>query len=197
MPSRRRAGLNFMPAPSGRPAIRGPFVFRPGNLRQAPSITGRLQRPLGLTTRLFCIFVGRLFLLYGRGGTLVRSIWIFLARRRSAAKTPDFGGWISLDFLGFSRPKRDLSMGYAEFSLKNFSVRFSPKSDAPKRKPAVLAAERRDCSSAELNPISDFPQGIVSSSPVAVGGWDSASPSWPGLTRPPTRTPQPRRKRLN
>jgi len=26
---------------------------------------------------------------------------------------PDFGGWISLDFLGFSRSKRDLSTGYA------------------------------------------------------------------------------------
>jgi hypothetical protein len=30
-----------------------------------------------------------------------------------------------LDFLGFSRPKRDLSMGYAGFSLKNFSSRFT------------------------------------------------------------------------
>ena len=26
-----------------------------------------------------------------------------------------------MDFLGFSRPKRDLSMGYTGFSLKNFS----------------------------------------------------------------------------
>jgi hypothetical protein len=31
--------------------------------------------------------------------------------------------WISLDFLGFSRPNRDLSMGYATFSCKPFSSR--------------------------------------------------------------------------
>jgi hypothetical protein len=31
-----------------------------------------------------------------------------------------------LDFLGFSRPKRDLSMGYTEFSLKNFSRALFP-----------------------------------------------------------------------
>ena len=44
----------------------------------------------------------------------VRSIvWVFLGRRRFAANTPIPGGWISLDFLGFSRPNRDLSMGYA------------------------------------------------------------------------------------
>jgi hypothetical protein len=31
---------------------------------------------------------------------------------------PRLGGWISLDFLGFSRPNRALSKGYAEFSRK-------------------------------------------------------------------------------
>jgi hypothetical protein len=36
-----------------------------------------------------------------------------LARGRLAAKTLDHEGWISLDFLGFSRPNRDFSMGYA------------------------------------------------------------------------------------
>jgi hypothetical protein len=44
-----------------------------------------------------------------------------LARSRFAAKTPDYEGWIFLDFLGFSRPKRDLSMGYEEKSRKVFS----------------------------------------------------------------------------
>jgi hypothetical protein len=28
-------------------------------------------------------------------------------------KGPDYEGWISLDFLGFSRQNLDLSMGYA------------------------------------------------------------------------------------
>ena len=52
------------------------------------------------------------------------SVWIVLARRRFAAKHPEHGVWISLDFLGFSRPNRDLSMGYEGFSAKNFSSRF-------------------------------------------------------------------------
>jgi hypothetical protein len=33
--------------------------------------------------------------------------WLF------AAKAPDYAYWILLDFLGFSRPNRDFSMGYA------------------------------------------------------------------------------------
>jgi hypothetical protein len=44
--------------------------------------------------------------------TLIRSTWVFLARGRFAAKTPVYEGWISLDFLGFSRPNLDFSMGY-------------------------------------------------------------------------------------
>ena len=38
----------------------------------------------------------------------------------SRQKRP-FRGWKSLDFLGFSRPKRAFSMGYAGFSLKKIS----------------------------------------------------------------------------
>jgi hypothetical protein len=41
-------------------------------------------------------------------------------------KTPDFEGWISLDFLGFSRPKSAFSMGYAGSSLKIFFFALSP-----------------------------------------------------------------------
>ena len=51
-------------------------------------------------------------------------IWVLSPRRPFAAKTPDFGGWKSLDFLGFSRPNRALSMGYAGISSKFFSYRF-------------------------------------------------------------------------
>jgi hypothetical protein len=50
----------------------------------------------------------------------------FLETSRFAVKTPEFARWKSLDFLGFSRQNRDLSMGYAGFSLKNFSWPFSP-----------------------------------------------------------------------
>jgi hypothetical protein len=44
---------------------------------------------------------------------------------RLATKTPIYRYWISLDFLGFSRPKRDLSMGCAgKTKQKNFSPFF-------------------------------------------------------------------------
>jgi hypothetical protein len=48
----------------------------------------------------------------------------FLGTAPFAAKTQDYEGWKSLDFLGFSRPNRDLSMGYARFSEKFISHRF-------------------------------------------------------------------------
>jgi hypothetical protein len=49
-----------------------------------------------------------------------------LGARRFGSKTPAKACWISLDFLGFSRQNRDLSMGYAGFSLENFSSGFLP-----------------------------------------------------------------------
>jgi hypothetical protein len=32
----------------------------------------------------------------------------------------DLAAWFSLDFLGFSRPKRDFSMGYGRLTVRNF-----------------------------------------------------------------------------
>jgi hypothetical protein len=58
--------------------------------------------------------------------TSVQSIHLgFLGGRPFVAKTPDYRGWICLDFLGFSRPNLDLSMGYVEKAWKIFS-RASP-----------------------------------------------------------------------
>jgi hypothetical protein len=55
-----------------------------------------------------------------------QTIWISLARGGFVTKTPDYEGWIFLDFLGFSRPNWNLSMGYAAFVAKLFSSRFCP-----------------------------------------------------------------------
>ena len=55
-----------------------------------------------------------------------RSVWVFLGAGRLSAKTPVFGGWKSLDFLGFSRPNRAFSMGYTGFSLKEISRALCP-----------------------------------------------------------------------
>ena len=52
-------------------------------------------------------------------------IWVFLARSRFPAESAFGAYWIFLDFLGFSRPNRDLSMSYTGFSLKNFRAPFA------------------------------------------------------------------------
>jgi hypothetical protein len=50
----------------------------------------------------------------------------FLGPSSFAVSFPVSGCLISLDFLGFSRPNRDLSMRYAGFSLKDFSLQLRP-----------------------------------------------------------------------
>jgi hypothetical protein len=47
-----------------------------------------------------------------------------LAGRYFGEKTPVKTCWISLDFLGFSRPNRDFSMRYADKSTETFSYAF-------------------------------------------------------------------------
>jgi hypothetical protein len=67
-----------------------------------------------------------------------------LAHGRLRAKALVFEGWKSLDFLGFSRPNLDLSMGYAGFSLKEISRALLPSAvAAPERAPAFLEFEKR------------------------------------------------------
>jgi hypothetical protein len=85
-----------------------------------------------------------------------------LDRDRFAAKTTAKGCWISLDFLGFSRLKRDFSMGYADFSSKEFSSPFI-SSIGSVRSAGVAFGMRKSGAvhGAELTPISDFLQSIV------------------------------------
>jgi hypothetical protein len=49
----------------------------------------------------------------GRAALVGRSVWIFLADRRFATKAKLLSYWIVLDFLGFSRPNRNFSIGCA------------------------------------------------------------------------------------
>jgi hypothetical protein len=65
---------------------------------------------------------------------------------------PALGSKLSLlpnavDFLGFSRANRDLSMGYTGFSLKNFSWPFCPLGGSERRAGRPAA---RLCGSAEV-----------------------------------------------
>jgi hypothetical protein len=74
----------------------------------------------------------------------------FLGARLFRFENPRFRGWISLDFLGFPwilSYERDLSMGYAGFSLKSFSwplLPFGQSKRRDERSPARL------CRSAEV-----------------------------------------------
>jgi hypothetical protein len=65
-----------------------------------------------------------------------------LERGRFAAKTADYEGWISLDFLGFSRPNRDFSMGYADEAGNVFRSPFSALVEAMEREHAVWTCGR-------------------------------------------------------
>jgi hypothetical protein len=99
----------------------------------------------------------------GRGrATLARwTVWFFLAPACFSTKTPTYERWISLDFLGFSRPKQDLSMGYTRFSLENFSRRFLALRSAKSGAGARHHGEGHDCSWGKLSSVSDFLQEIA------------------------------------
>jgi hypothetical protein len=90
----------------------------------------------------------------------------FLAPGRLTAKTPIYRYWISLDFLGFSRPNRDLSMGLnAIFAERIFPRAFPLSFEAREREPTVLVIrKRRIAHGAKLNLTSDYPQAFVGSS---------------------------------
>ena len=68
--------------------------------------------------------MARLTLIVSTDPVLAPVLWLFLDDRQNPAKTPAYDRWIRLDFLGFSRPNLDLSMGYADKTEKDFSTRF-------------------------------------------------------------------------
>jgi hypothetical protein len=89
-------------------------------------------------------------------------VWVFLGLGRLAAKTPGFERWKSLDFLGFSRPDRAFSMGYAGFLLKEISSALLP----PRISVGTAAHDfgllkGTDWSWGKHNQISDFLQEIA------------------------------------
>jgi hypothetical protein len=86
---------------------------------------------------------------------------VFLGGWPFPCESAVYSDWISLDFLGFSRPNRDLSMRYAGFSAKIFS--WPPSSlmaDAREQEITAHNVEIRK-SHAQLNLISDFLQSLV------------------------------------
>jgi hypothetical protein len=105
----------------------------------------------------------------------------FLGSWPFAANTPNYERWISLDFLGFSRPNRDLSMSYKDFSRETILAPFSA-AEARERAPGALGIQTaQDCSSRKLSFISDFLQlfAIRSASFSARPCSDSRQPAEP------------------
>jgi hypothetical protein len=93
---------------------------------------------------------------------LDRHVWLFLAHGLLAAKTLAFERWKSLDVLGFSRPNRAFSMGYAGFSLKEISRALLPATDdLAEPAPAVSGAEGWNDHETKLSSLSDFLQEIA------------------------------------
>jgi hypothetical protein len=91
-----------------------------------------------------------------------RSVWVFLATGRFAAKTPSHERWIVLDFLGFSRSNRDFSIDYGPLSGEKSIARFSRGvRGAGTGACGRRHAEAQDCSWGKLTLVSDFQQLIV------------------------------------
>ena len=101
----------------------------------------------------------------GRGrrhGAPVDPIWILLFGRLFGLESFDSRDWKSLDFLGFSRPNRDLSMGCVGFSRKIFREAFPGVERAPPAERGVEAMRSAKIGhEMERNSISAFPQSIV------------------------------------
>jgi hypothetical protein len=81
---------------------------------------------------------------------------------RSGCKTLVYEGWKSLDFLGFSRPDRVLSMGCARFSLEKISrALFCRRVRTAASATKIWLAEGTDWSSGKPSLISNLLQTIV------------------------------------
>jgi hypothetical protein len=90
-----------------------------------------------------------------------QSVWVFFACRRFAAKTRADEGWILLDFLGFSRPNLDFSMGYTDLRRKKFFTRLVADVSAGRRPASLSARGRVVAHGLKLIVISDLPQAIL------------------------------------
>jgi hypothetical protein len=66
----------------------------------------------------------------------------FLGRAPFCFKDHVYEDWISLDFLGFSRPNRDLSISYTRFSAEKFFSSFCLTFEAPAGAPAVVVIRK-------------------------------------------------------
>jgi hypothetical protein len=93
-------------------------------------------------------------------------IWVFLDGRHLAAKAPSQGGWISLDFLGFSRQNLYLSIGYADFPATGISRPLSRREKPGTGAIGLAGAEGGIGHADKHNASSDFPQESVRALPV-------------------------------
>jgi hypothetical protein len=89
-------------------------------------------------------------------------VWDFLDRDCFAAKPLDYAYWIFLDFLGFSRPNRDFSMGCAAFCQTKISRALLPLGRRRRdRRRHSYDTETQYGSSSKPNSFSAFLQSIA------------------------------------
>jgi hypothetical protein len=112
-------------------------------------------------------------------------VWIFLGSNRLAAKTQAFEGWKSLDFLGFTRPNRAFSRGYAGFSLKEISrALFAPSQNLGTPAHDLDLRKGTDWSWGKLNSISGFLQEITGAHSITRWSSDLLDSAIRGAVRP-------------
>ena len=80
------------------------------------------------------------------GESLASRVWVFLGAGRLTAKTPVFGGWKSLDFLGFSSESSLFNGLHGIFAEKNFSRPFARGGGSTAdRRQCCLTCRNADC----------------------------------------------------
>jgi hypothetical protein len=123
-----------------------------------------------------------------------------LARSGLVAKAAVHGYWNLLDFLGFSRPNLVAAMGYAGFSLNEFSRALCLLGvDRKKGRMLMTYAKGRIVHGASLPLFPIYSKKMLAFIALygpASYGPASGFPSWPGLTRPSTRIPSSAIKQL-
>jgi hypothetical protein len=119
----------------------------------------KAQNGMGLySTKSFCICMESVWLRLGSGPRRWsgRSVWVFLARGRFAAKTPARECWISLDFL--------VRIETFQWVTRLLAGRIFPRAFSARAGTGACDrgdAKAQDCSWGKLNSISDFLQEIV------------------------------------
>ena len=127
----------------------------------------------------------------------VDPIWIFLARRRFPAKTPELSGWKTLDFLGFSRPNLRLINGLRGiFVRKLFAASAPDESSARDRRKRCWHAQAQVAHAKSLLWLLIFSNLLLLTRLGFFGSSPFSSHPFPLPGAQPSRAAEPRGERM-